>query len=231
MLYLYSTILGAPTSISSFCGAGLGVDSEEALQRDVKTLPFLPQDHVATERLIRSSGLQWNIQRNYLYQDNTPGLFAQSWKFCGDRWLNNSGGRRGAYVAREDCGRVLGALLLGKAAPNTCHYVSGPAAVTDREVFEYMNSKSGYKAEFVDMNDEELGRWWQERGLSDDAINGDFSKLPMKICIPDLLCCGEMVREGHMEQVTDTVETLTGRKPLTFQENFAKLEFLFPKNE
>lgn len=201
------------------------------MKRDVKTIPFLPQDHAATERLIRSSGLQWNIQRDYLYQDNTPAMFAQSWKFCGDKWLNNSCAKRGAYVAREDCGRVFGALLMGKAGPNTCHAVTGPEAVTDREVFEYINSKSGYKAEFVETNDEELAAWWQKKGLSDDAINGDFSKLPMKLCIPDLLCCGEMLRGCYMEQVTDTVEKLTGRQPLGYAENFAKYEFLFPKND
>lgn len=120
---------------------------------------------------------------------------------------------------------------MGKAEPNTCHVVTGPEAVTDRGVFEYMNAKSGYNAGFVDMTDAELAGWWRERGLSDDAINGDFSKLPMKLCIPDLVCCGEMVREGHMEQVTDTVERLTGRKPLGYKENFAKYEFLFPRND
>ena len=197
---------------TSFIGAGLGNDSEEARRRAVKTIPFLPQDHVETERLIRSSGLQWNIQRDYLYQDNTAAFFSQSWKFCGDKWLNNTQGRKGAYVAREDCGRVFGALLMGKAVPNTCYTITGPEAVTDREVFDYINSVSGYKADFVDVTDEELAKWWRERGLPDDAINGDFSKLPMKLCIPDLLCCGEMVAQGHMEEVTDAVEGMTRGK-------------------
>jgi uncharacterized protein YbjT (DUF2867 family) len=216
---------------TSFVGAGLGNDSEEARQRDVKTIPFLPQDHVQTERLIRASGLQWNIQRDYLYQDNCAAFFSQSWKFCGDRWLNNTRGRRGAYVAREDCGRVFGALLVGRAPPNTCHTITGPEAVTDRELFDYINSVSGYKAEFVDVTDDELAAWWRERGLPDDAINGDFSKLPMKLCIPDLLCCGEMVAQSHMEEVTDAVEKLTGRKPLGYKENFTKYEHLFPRND
>lgn len=216
---------------TSFIGAGLGNDSEEARERDVKTIPFLPQDHVETERLIRASGLQWNIQRDYLYQDNAAAFFSQSWKFCGDKWLNNTRGRRGAYVAREDCGRVFGALLMGKAAPNTCFTISGPEAVTDREIFDYINSVSGYKAEFVDVTDEELAAWWRERGLPDDANNGDFSKLPMKLCIPDLLCCGEMVAQGHMAEVTDAVEELTGRKPLGYKENFKKYEHLFPRND
>ncbi|KAF3767153.1 NAD(P)-binding protein [Cryphonectria parasitica EP155] len=217
---------------SSFVGAGLAVGSPEALARDVRAeLPFLPQDHALTERLIRASGLVWNVQRNYLYQDNIPGLFSGAWKYCGDRWLNNSGGRGAAYVAREDCGRVFGALLLGKGEPNTAYHVSGPAAITDKEVFEYMNGKSGYKAEFVDVDDEELRAWWAERGMGTDALKAFESDLPLKLCQDDLLCCGSMVREGYLAEVHDTVEKLTGRKALSYQENFVKYEGLFPRNE
>lgn len=216
---------------TSFVGAGLGVDTEEGLRRDIrKELPFLPQDHALTERLIRESGLQFNIQRNYLYQDNTAAFFSQSWKFCGDKWFNNSAGAKGAYVAREDCGRVLGALLLGRQEPNTVVYVTGPEAVTDREVFEYMNSKSAYKAEFVDMSDEELRKWWADRGLPADALKALQCDLPLKLCQDDLLCCGQIVRGGFMAEVTDTVRRLTGREPLGFKENFVKYEGLFPKN-
>lgn len=219
---------------SSFVGAGLGVDSAEARARDVrKELPFLPQDHALTERLIRDSGLAWNVQRNYLYQDNTAVFFSGGWKFCGDRWLNNSGGKRGAYVAREDCGRVFGALLLGGDAVevNKAYYVSGPEAVTDREMFEYMNSVSGYKGEFVEMEDEELRAWWAERGMVADALKALESDLPIKLCQDDLLCCGQMVKFGHMAEVHDTVEKLTGRKPLGYKENFVKYEALFPRND
>lgn len=217
---------------SSFVGAGLAVDTEEGLQKDVRAeIPFLPQDHALTERLIRASGLQWNVTRNYLYQDNTPGFFAQAWKFCGDRWLNNTAGAKGAYVAREDCGRVFGALLLGRGEPNKAYYVTGPEAISDRDMFEHMNAKTGYKAEFVDMSDDELRKWWADRGMGKDALKALESDLPLKLCQDDLICTGAMLRDGYMTEVTDTVEKLTGRKPLGFKENFVKYEHLFPRSD
>lgn len=217
---------------SSFVGAGLGVDTEEGLAKDVATeLPFLPQDHALTERLIRASGLDWNAQRNYLYQDNTVELHAAAWKYCGDRWLNNSGGKRGAYVARDDCARVFGALLLGRGEPNRAYYVSGPEAVTDLEMLEYMQSKTGYKASLVPTEDEELRKWWADRGMTEDALEMLKSELPIKACQGDLVCCGQMVKWGHMEEVHDTVEKLTGRKPMGYQEYFVKYEDLFPRND
>lgn len=220
---------------SSFVGAGLGVDTPEGNAKDVRNeLPFLPQDHALTERLIRASGLDWNVQRNYLYQDNIAAFFSGAWKFCGNKWLNNSGGVPAAYVAREDCGRVFGALLLGSGQGwevNKAYYVSGPEKVTDREVFEWMNGKSGYDAQFVDMEDEALRSWWAERGMTTDALEMLQSELPLKLCQDDLLCCGQMVRWGHLDEVHDTVELLTGQKAVGFRENFVKYEGLFPRNE
>lgn len=217
---------------TSFIGAGLAVDTPEDWQKDVrKELPFLPQDHALTERLIRESGLQYNIQRDCLYQDNIPGLFAQSWKFCGDNCFSNSAGSKSAYVAREDCGRVLGALLLGRQEPNTVVYVTGPELISEREIFDYMNSVSGYKAKFVDMTDDELRKWWADRGLPDDALKALACDLPLKLCQEDLVCCGQMPRLGFMDKVSDTVERLTGRKAQGFKENFVKYEGIFPRND
>jgi NAD(P)H dehydrogenase (quinone) len=210
---------------TSFVGAGAPADAKD------EDIPFLPRDHHAIEQIIYQSGLGYNIQRNYLYMDNIPWLFAPSWKFCGDKWLTNTHGVPGAYVAREDCGNVLAALLLGKGEPNKVYEVTGPAAVTNEEVFHWVCDQTGYKAQYVDMPDEELKKWWLDRGLPASVYGGDFSKLPMKLCIGDLLCCGEMLANGAMRQTTDTVEKLTGRKPLGFREYLPKYSHWFPKPE
>lgn len=217
---------------TSFIGAGLAVDTPEGWKKDIrKELPFLPQDHAFAERLIRESGLQYNIQRNYLYQDNLPGFFSQAWKFCGDTCFSNSGGKKAAYVAREDCGRVFGALLLGRQEPNTVVNVTGPERISEREIYDHMNSVSGYKASFVEVTDDELRKWWADRGLPDDALEALACDLPLKICQEDLVCCGLIPREGFMDEVTDTVERLTGRKALGYKENFVKYEGIFPRND
>jgi NAD(P)H dehydrogenase (quinone) len=156
-----------------------------------------------------------------LYMDNIPMFFAPSWRFNGDKWVFNSHNVPGAYVSRDDCGRVLGALLMGKGEPNKVYEVTGPKAVTDREVFNWICAQSGYKGQFVDMPDAELRKFWLDKGLPLD-VYGDFSNLPMKLCIGDLLCCGEMLARGDMKETTDTVEKLTGRKPIPFQEGLLK---------
>lgn len=51
----------------------------------IHEMPFLPRDYKQTEALIRASGLEYNIQRDFLYIDNIPNFFAPSWKFCENR--------------------------------------------------------------------------------------------------------------------------------------------------
>lgn len=211
----------------------------------VDDLPFLSRDHKQTEALIIASGLDYNIQRDYLYIDNIPNYFAPSWNFCGDqllcnphdaqessvtpeaRWLFNSHGGHGAYVSREDCGRVLAALLLGRGEPNTVYNVTGPQAVTDKEVFDWICISFGVKGQLVDMPDGELREWWVRRGLPVSVT--EPSPLPMKLCVDDLLCCGEMVARGYMATTSNTVELLTGRKPVSFREALLKYKHVFSK--
>ncbi|KAF4316886.1 hypothetical protein BBO99_00004185 [Phytophthora kernoviae] len=209
---------------TSFVGAGIETDVEEEI-------PFLPRDHHFVEKTVKESGLDFNIQRNWLYMDNIPTLFAPSWKFCGNKWLSNSHGIPGAYVAREDCGRVFAALILGRGEPNKVYDVTGPEAVQQKDLMEWMCEQTSYKCEYVDMSDDELTKWWLDRGLPTDMATGDFSQLPMKLCIGDAICCGTMLGNGSMQNTSDTVEKLTGRKPARYQDYLLKYKEIFPKSE
>ncbi|KAG3179664.1 hypothetical protein PC129_g25445, partial [Phytophthora cactorum] len=115
-----------------------------------------------------------------------------------------------------------------KRGKDTVYDVIGPEAVTHQQIFDWICSQSGYKGQMVDMPDEELKDYWLGRGLPSDSF-GDFSALPMKLCIGDLLCSGVMVARGFMQETSDTVEKLTGRKPAPFQEALLKYKDLFPK--
>lgn len=209
---------------SSFVGGGW--EAEHELE-----IPFLPRDYTFVEKTIKASGLAYNIQRNWLYMDNIPNLFAPSWHFCGNKWLANTHGVPGAFVAREDCSRVYATLLLGGGEPNTVYDVTGPEVVHPKDVMEWMCQQTGFPGEYVDMPDAELRKWWLDRNLPTDMATGDFSRLPMKLCIEDVICCGVMLANGSMNSVSDTVERLTGRKPARYQEYLLKYQKDFPKPE
>lgn len=203
---------------TSFIGAGLEKD-----------LPFLSEDHKYTEGVIFESALDYNIQRNYLYSDNIPQLFAPSWKYCGNKWTLNSNDVPAAYVAREDCARVAAALLLGKGEHKTVYDVTGPEAVKDSEIVEHISNKTGLTLEVQSMTNEQLAKYWDDKGLPRTST-GDFEPFPMKLCVDDVVSCGDVVRRGLMTNVTDTVEKLTGRKPLSVWEVIDKYGDSLPRS-
>lgn len=207
---------------TSFVGADRPDPEEEML--------YLPRDHRFVEQLLFSSGLEYNIQRNNLYIDNIPELDMPSWKYCGDRWLINTHGMAGAYVAREDCSRVLAALLLGRAPSNTIWGVTGPEALSADQIVRRICAHTDYNREtdVVYLSDQELKDYWLQQGLPDD-LSGDFSGLTMKQGIKDLLCCGQLVARGFMKNVSNAVEELTGLKAISFEEFLMKYVQAFGK--
>ncbi|QPG74582.1 hypothetical protein FOA43_001913 [Brettanomyces nanus] len=197
-----------------------------------KDLPVLPQDHKYTEQLIFKSGLTYTIQRDYLYADNIINYLAPSWNYCGAKWLNNSGNVPAAYVCRKDCGRVLGALLMGKGEPNTIYAITGPKLVTDQEYFDKICAASGYKGELVPYTDEQLYEYWGKQGCPRDVEDdANKNKSPMKLVMDDLVSTGEVVRRGLMSEANDNIKKLTGREPSTIDDVIKALKDVWPKNE
>lgn len=216
---------GVPRIVyTSLVGADAGADNDDDDDDDDNHVPVLARDHAYTERLIRDSGLHWNIQRDYLYFDNVAEVFAPCWKACGDRWVCNSAGAKAAFVAREDCGRVLGALLMGKGEVNSVYTVTGPEAVSNREIFEWVAKETGYAGRFEEVDDGELEDFWREKGLPQSPVyEGGFeSKIPGKMGLENLEDYGRLVKLGFLSQETDAVVRLTGRRPLTFADSLGR---------
>ncbi|KKY26460.1 putativelike family [Phaeomoniella chlamydospora] len=180
--------------------------------------PLVASDHRDTEQAIYDSGLSWNVQRNNFYLDNFFGtLFPMVHNVCDDKWHWNSNGTPAGFVAKDDCARVLGALLLGKGEVNTVYTVTGPELVSDYTFLDMVNKETGWKGELVAMTDEQLYEYWMGRGVP-RGVEGDFSKSPIPLCCDDIITNTTEIRNGTMSVLTHDVEKLTGRKPLSARE-------------
>lgn len=184
---VYTSLVGAD--------AGDGEDDEK--------VPALVRDHAHTEDLIRASGMAWNIQRNYLFADTIAEVLAHG---------SAAGDGKAAFVAREDCGRVLGALLMGRGESNQVYTVTGPRAVSSSEVAEWMARQPNSPARTgSDDEEEEMEARWRQRRLSDS-----WGRPTGLLGLEDVLGLGRLVSSGYLADETDAVVRLTGRRPLDF---------------
>jgi len=172
---------------------------------------FEVTDHKFTEKLIRDSGIRWNFMRNNQYADamaeNQAAIAISSGKSIG-----NTGGGRVGFVSRDDVAAVAAKLLQGKGELDRAYEVTGPETLDLREVAGLIKELSGADFEVIDLTDEQMYAMWDSLGVPREAT-GDFSRSPVPWCSDGMVSFGRMIREGHLDRVTDVVEQFIGRKP------------------
>lgn len=176
---------------------------------------FEVADHKLTERLIQDSGMHWNFLRNNQYADamaeNQAAIAISSGKAIG-----NTGGGRVGFVARDDVAAVAAKLLQAKGEPDTAYDVTGPEALSYSEVADLIKELSGAEFEVIDLTDDQMYAMWDSLGVPREAT-GDFSRSPVPWCSDGMVSFGRMIRDGHLDVVTDVVERFTGHKPRTLR--------------
>jgi NAD(P)H dehydrogenase (quinone) len=156
-------------------------------------------DHAATEAAIIASGVPHTFLRNALYAEyqipSAQGaLAAGSYAF-------NTGDGASAYVSREDCAAAAAAVLAGgDEHANQAYDITGPARLTGTDLAALFASLGGAEVTPVSVDDATL--------IAGSVAHG----LPQEVA--ELLASfGQAIREGQLDQLTDTVEQLTGRAP------------------
>jgi len=183
-------------------------------------------DHKLTERLIRDSGIAWNFLRNNQYGDamaeNQAAIAISSGKSIG-----NTGAGRVGFVSRDDVAAVAARVLQGRGEANVVYEVTGPEAIDFRQVALLIQELSCAKFEIIDLTDEQMYAMWDSLGVPREAT-GDFSRSPVPWCSDGMVSFGRMVREGHLDKVTDVVERFTGRKPKSLRTLMLERRHLWP---
>ncbi len=177
---------------------------------------YVLPDHTATEEYLRKSGLDYNIMRNNLYLENyltNSVLFAN---LTENKWCTTAGEGKATFIAKDDSGRVATALLLGKGENNKDYDVTGNL-ISQREICEMIAEFSGIPYQYVPMNTEAFYTYLDSIHIP-RGTDGDYSKSPVPWCSNDMVTNEKSIGDGWMAIETNTVELLTGRKPLNANE-------------
>jgi NAD(P)H dehydrogenase (quinone) len=188
---------------------------------------LVTQDHRHTEQEILASGLEYNFARNNQYADAMAVEHATISIQSGRSVSNSADGGIG-FVARDDVAAVLVALLLGKGEPNRGYDVTGPELLTMKEVAELESALSGVPLEIVDLSDDEMYALWDSIGVPRQATD-DFTNSPVPWCSDDMVSFGRAIREGRLAVLTDTVQELTGSRPIRLRDLMVAAAANWPK--
>lgn len=151
------------------------------------------RDHAHTEEHIRASGMAWTFLRDGFYADFMPGLVGD------DGVIRGPGGDgRVAVVAQDDIADAATEVLLAPSAhAGRTYTLTGPEALTFREIAAILGEETGREVTYVDETLDEARESRAPYGAPDWEVAGWISTYTA-------------VAVGEHEQVTRDVETLTG---------------------
>jgi NAD(P)H dehydrogenase (quinone) len=157
----------------------------------------LARDHGATEGHIRASGMRYTFLRDNMYADFMPYLVGADGVIRGP-----AGHGRVAAVAQDDVAEVAVAVLRQPDAHEGATYdLTGPEALTLAEIAAILGPRVRYQPETV----EEAYASRAKYGAPDWQIDAWVSTYTA-------------IAAGELAGVTDTVERITGHRPLTLAE-------------
>jgi NAD(P)H dehydrogenase (quinone) len=166
----------------------------------------LARDHWATEQHIVASGMTYTFLRDNFYIDVLP-------SFVGDDGVirGPAGEGKVAAVARTDVARAAANVLSHpEAHENTTYDLTGPEALTMTEVAAILTQHTGRPIAFHNETIPEAyesRRRWEAAPWQYDAWVSTYTA----------------IAEGELVPVSDDVERITGRRPLTLAQ-FLRLE-------
>jgi NAD(P)H dehydrogenase (quinone) len=157
------------------------------------------RDHYESERALAATGVRFTVLRDNLYLDLLPELFGQDGVIRGP-----AGEGAAAFVAREDVAHVVVAALSAEPAGDRTLDVTGPEALTLREVAERVSALTGLDLAYEDEPIERARARRSTLGVPDwqvEAWIGSYLALAA----------------GELERSADTVRRLTGRDPIDLE--------------
>ncbi len=166
----------------------------------------LGRHHYFTEQAIRESGLAFTFLRDSLYQDLLPFMAGPDGVIRGP-----AGDGRLSAVARDDVAAVAAEVLrsTGDGAHDGAVYdVTGPEALTLAEVAERLAAASGRPVSFHDETE-------VEAYASRERFNAPAFE------VEGWVTSYQSIGAGEMSRVSDDVERVIGRPPVTFAEFLA----------
>ncbi|MDQ1715629.1 MAG: hypothetical protein QOC60_1574 [Frankiaceae bacterium] len=168
----------------------------------------LVQQHWATEEHIAASEVRWTFLRDSMYADFLPKMAGADGVIRGP-----AGDGRVSFVAQDDIADAAVAVLTAEETDGVSDHdgltytLTGPEAVSLAEAAERLSRLAGNPYSYVE---ETLEEAWESRrvyGAPDWEVEGWISSY-------------QAIAAGELEEVTDDVWTLTGRRPASLERVF-----------
>lgn len=210
LLIVSTDALGAPgkrlaqhtVAVQAAKAAGVGHILYTSMPKAEDSLVNFAPDHKGTEDAIKSSGLGHTILRNSWYMENLMSSLPNALK--SGRWMTATNGGKVPYISRADLARAAAAALASDDRSSRTLTLTGPEGLTVERMAAIAAEVFGTPIEVVPVPLEGL-----KQGMAGAGLPG---------FVVDLVASIEAnTAAGKFDIVTDSVEKLTGKAPITLK--------------
>ena len=183
-------------------------------------------DHRATEDLMRASGMAWTALRDSQYAEAAAQVMAPQFLPSG-KWATNAGEGKIGMVSRDDCVACAAKILTTPGHENRAYDITGPELISYRDICNLTAEISGKPLEFIPITDDEMYAVFDAAGVpreaSDDPVN---AAIPW--CSDDMVSFAKGIRLGHFAIISDHVQQILGRPPVSLRSVMEKYAHTWP---
>jgi NAD(P)H dehydrogenase (quinone) len=169
------------------------------------------KEHMATEEMLRGSGVHFTALRNSQYADALADAAAPIALKMG-RWIASAGDGKIALVTRRDCVACAVAVLSSPGHLDAVYNITGPELLSYRDVAAMVAAVAQKPIEFLAVSDDEMYAHFDKLGIPREAVD-DMSVQGVPWSSDDMVSFERAIRLGHMAIISDDVKKLTGRDP------------------
>ncbi|HET9501982.1 MAG TPA: SDR family oxidoreductase [Hymenobacter sp.] len=170
---------------------------------------FVAEAHLATEKLLKESGLTYTILKNALYLDVLP-LFMGPVLDTNTIYLPAKEGKV-PYASRADMGAAGAAVLTGTGHENQSYDISNDTSYSFHDIAKILSDLSGKQIQYASPDAEAFGS-----ALAAAGVPAGIIEMTAGFCVA--------IEQGEFDFPATDLEKLLGRQPET-AEQFLKATY------
>jgi NAD(P)H dehydrogenase (quinone) len=141
---------------------------------------------------------------------------------------DNCGEGRVAFISRDDCVACAAEVLLQPGHENRAYDLTGPELFTIGEALQMASELAGKPIVLEHVDDAGMFAYFDSLGVPRHASD-IVPAGPIPWSSEDMVTFGRSIREGFFAIKSDSVERLTGRKPISLKEIMLRHRASWPK--
>lgn len=176
--------------------SGMGAEVEPGIT--------LTRWHRAAEKAIEASGIAFTFVRPNGFMQNYANFFGQSIKTQNAFYLPMGDGKV-SHIDTRDIASVATTALTQAGHEGKAYEITGSEAISNAEIAQIISGLVGRKIEYVDVSESAASEGMKQSGMPEVLVDATMELYGI-------------YKAGYASEVTQAVEQVTGKKPISFEQ-------------